>query len=95
MAGAKIEKTKQAAMQLIDQLTPQDNLALIEFDDTVDILFPSQHVLDREALKAAIRRALRRPRQIPDGLGFFSYEKFSERLQHIIGGLRVESVSAA
>jgi phosphatidyl-myo-inositol dimannoside synthase len=50
---------------------------------------------DREALKAAIRRALRRPRQIPDGLGFFSYEKFRERLQHIIGGLRVESVSAA
>jgi Ca-activated chloride channel family protein len=33
MAGAKIEKTKQAAMQLIDQLTPQDTLALIEFDD--------------------------------------------------------------
>src|ERR1700674_5350088 len=56
MAGAKIEKTKQAAMQLIDQLTPQDNLALIEFDDTVDILFPSQHVLDREALKAQVQR---------------------------------------
>jgi Ca-activated chloride channel homolog len=56
MAGAKIEKTKQAAMQLIDQLTPQDNLALIEFDDTVDVLFPSQHVVDREALKARVER---------------------------------------
>src|SRR5580693_730988 len=56
MAGAKIEKTKQAAMQLIDQLTPQDNLALIEFDDTVDILFPTQHVVDREALKAQVQR---------------------------------------
>jgi Ca-activated chloride channel homolog len=56
MAGAKIEKTKQAAMQLIDRLTPQDNLALIEFDDTVDVLFPSQHVLDREALKAQVQR---------------------------------------
>ena len=56
MAGAKIEKTKQAAMQLIDQLTPQDNLALIEFDDTVDVLFPSQHVVDREALKAQVER---------------------------------------
>src|ERR1700719_3995679 len=54
MAGAKIEKTKQAAMQTIDQLTPQDNLALVEFDDTVDILFPSQHVLDRGALKAQV-----------------------------------------
>jgi phosphatidyl-myo-inositol dimannoside synthase len=50
---------------------------------------------DREALKAAIRRALRRPRQIPDGLAFFSYEKFRERLQDIIGGLRVESVFQA
>jgi hypothetical protein len=47
------------------------------------------------ALKAAIRRALRRPRQIPDGLGFFSYERFRERVQGIIGGLRVETVSAA
>ena len=56
MAGAKIEKTKQAAMQLIDRLTPQDNLALIEFDDRVDVLFPSQHVVDREALKAQVQR---------------------------------------
>jgi Ca-activated chloride channel family protein len=56
MAGAKIEKTKQAAMQLIDQLTPEDNLALIEFDDTVEVLFPSQHVVDREALKAEVQR---------------------------------------
>ena len=44
---------------------------------------------DREALKAAIHRALRRPRQVPDGLAFFSYEKFCERLQDIIGGLKV------
>jgi glycosyltransferase involved in cell wall biosynthesis len=50
---------------------------------------------DREALKAAIRRALRRPRQIPDGLAFFSYENFRERLRGIIAGLRVESVFAA
>jgi Ca-activated chloride channel family protein len=56
MAGAKIEKTRQAAMQLIDQLTPQDNLALVEFDDRVDVLFPSQHVVDREALKALVQR---------------------------------------
>jgi Ca-activated chloride channel homolog len=56
MAGAKIEKTKQAAMQLINQLTPRDNLALVEFDNTVEVLFPSQHVVDREALKAQVQR---------------------------------------
>ncbi len=50
---------------------------------------------DREVLKAAIRRALRRPRQIPDGLEFFSYEKFRERVQDILGGLSVEKVVAA
>ena len=50
---------------------------------------------DREALKAAIGRALRRPRQIPDGLAFFSYEKFRERLHYIMGSLRIESVSPA
>src|ERR1700722_10708957 len=56
MAGAKIEKARQAAMQLIDQLTAQDNLALVEFDDRVEVLFPSQHVVDREALKAQVQR---------------------------------------
>jgi glycosyltransferase involved in cell wall biosynthesis len=50
---------------------------------------------DREALKAAIRRALSRPRHIPDGLVFFSYERFRERLADIMGGLRVESASPA
>ena len=50
---------------------------------------------DREALKAAIGRALRRPRQIPDGLAFFSYEKFRGRLHDIIGSLRIESASVA
>ena len=48
---------------------------------------------DREALKAAIRRALCRPRQIPEGLTYFSYENFRERLQNIMGGLKAESVS--
>ncbi len=50
---------------------------------------------DCAALKAAIRRALRRPRQIPDGLDFFSYERFRERLKEILGSLSAESVAAA
>jgi Ca-activated chloride channel family protein len=56
MEGAKIEKTKQAAIMLIDQLTPADNLALVEFDDRVHVLCPAQPVTDREALKSRIRR---------------------------------------
>jgi glycosyltransferase involved in cell wall biosynthesis len=50
---------------------------------------------DPQALKAAIRRALCRPRQIPEGLAYFSYENFCERLQNIMGGLKVESVAPA
>jgi glycosyltransferase involved in cell wall biosynthesis len=49
---------------------------------------------DREALKAAIRRSLRRPRAIPDGLTSFSYNRFRERLENIMDSLRVESVSS-
>ena len=45
---------------------------------------------DRESIKEAIRRALRRPRQIPDELAVFSYERFRARLQDILCGLRVE-----
>jgi glycosyltransferase involved in cell wall biosynthesis len=45
---------------------------------------------DRESVKEAIRRALLRPRQIPDGLAVFSYERFRTRLQDIIYRLRVE-----
>ena len=50
---------------------------------------------DREALKAAIRRALRRPREIPEGVIFFSYERFRERLHDIMDSLRIESLSTA
>src|SRR6516225_3938577 len=48
---------------------------------------------DREALKAAIRRALRRPRQIPEGLAFFCYDRFRERLHDILADLSSEPVS--
>jgi glycosyltransferase involved in cell wall biosynthesis len=45
---------------------------------------------DRESVKEAIRRALRRPRHIPDELAVFSYERFRTRLQRIMCGLKVE-----
>jgi glycosyltransferase involved in cell wall biosynthesis len=42
-----------------------------------------------ESLNLAIRNALARPRQIPDGLDYFSYPNFCERLQSILGSLMV------
>ena len=60
-------------------------------DTVIDLLEDQED--DREALKAAIRGALRHPPKISNGLAFFPYEKFRE--QNIIGDLRVECVSPA
>jgi Ca-activated chloride channel family protein len=54
MTGAKIEKTKQAAMELVDRLAPEDTLSVISFSDHANIIFSAQPVEDKEALKARI-----------------------------------------
>ena len=42
MTGAKLEKTKQAAMQLVDRLTPKDIFSLVIFSDEARVLVPAQ-----------------------------------------------------
>ena len=54
MTGAKLEKTKQAAMQLVDRLAPNDIFSLIIFSDEAQVLVPAQKVEDKEALKEKI-----------------------------------------
>jgi len=54
MAGAKLEKTKQAAMQLVDRLTPNDVFSLVIFSDEARVLVPAQKVTDKDALKEKI-----------------------------------------
>jgi Ca-activated chloride channel homolog len=56
MTGAKLEKAKQAAMGLIDQLTPRDTVSLVAYDTNVKVLFLAQPVEDKEALKSKIER---------------------------------------
>jgi Ca-activated chloride channel homolog len=56
MAGAKIEKARQAAMDLVDQLGPNDFFSLVAYSDTAEVLVPAQRVEDKEALKARISR---------------------------------------
>lgn len=56
MAGAKLEKAKQAACVAVDQLGPDDFFSLIVYDDNVDVLVPSQKVKDRDGIKSQIRR---------------------------------------
>ena len=54
MTGAKLEKTKQAAMQLVDRLAPSDIFSLVIFSDEARLLVPAQHVEDKDALKEKI-----------------------------------------
>jgi Ca-activated chloride channel family protein len=54
MTGAKLEKTKQAAMQLVDRLAPNDVFSLVIFSDRAQVLVPAQKVEDKEALKEKI-----------------------------------------
>jgi hypothetical protein len=54
MTGAKLEKTKQAAMQLVDRLSPNDVFSLIVFSDDAQVLVPAQKVTDKGAVKASI-----------------------------------------
>jgi len=54
MTGAKLEKTKQAALQLVDRLAPNDVFSLVIFSDEARVLVPAQKVEDKEALKEKI-----------------------------------------
>jgi len=54
MTGAKLEKTKQAAMQLVDRLTSKDIFSLVIFSDEARVLVPAQYVEDKEVLKDKI-----------------------------------------
>ena len=54
MTGAKIEKAKQAAMQLVDRLRPDDYFSFVIFSDEARLIVPAQHVEDKDALKEKI-----------------------------------------
>jgi|ERR1043166_660203 Ca-activated chloride channel family protein len=56
MTGAKIEKARQAAIMLVDQLGPKDVFSLVAFDGTVDVVVPAQTIEDKEAIKTRIAR---------------------------------------
>jgi Ca-activated chloride channel homolog len=55
MTGAKLEKTKQAAMLLVDRLAPNDIFSLVIFSDHAEVLVPAQKVEDKDALKEKIQ----------------------------------------
>ena len=54
MTGAKLEKAKQAATQLVDRLAPNDVFSLVIYSDEARVLVPAQKVEDKDALKEKI-----------------------------------------
>jgi Ca-activated chloride channel homolog len=54
MQGAKLTAMKEATKRVIDTLTPQDIVAIVLFDDQVEVLVPAAPAVDKEALKAQI-----------------------------------------
>ena len=54
MQGAKLAAMKDATKRVIDTLTPQDIVAIVLFDDTVQVLAPATLAADKDALKAQI-----------------------------------------
>jgi Ca-activated chloride channel family protein len=56
MSGAKIEKARQAALEVVERLAPEDIFSFIVYSDRAQVVFPAQEVEDKEALKARILR---------------------------------------
>ncbi len=56
MAGAKLEKAKQAAVVALDQLGADDTFSLVIYDDQAEVLIPPQRVKDKEDMKREIAR---------------------------------------
>ena len=54
MQGAKLASLKEATRRVIDTLTPQDVVAIVLFDDQVQVLVPAAPIADKEALKAQV-----------------------------------------
>jgi Ca-activated chloride channel family protein len=54
MRGQPIAEAKRCAYYIVDKLTAQDRLALVAYDDTIDLVVPSQPVTDKDRIKSAI-----------------------------------------
>jgi Ca-activated chloride channel family protein len=54
MTGAKLEKAKQAAMQLVDRLHEDDVFSLVMFSDEARVVVPAQHIGNKDSVKEKI-----------------------------------------
>ena len=60
MEGAKMVRAREAAMFCVDQMLPTDRLSVVTFDDRIEVLFPSEPVTNKQAMKDLIARVTAR-----------------------------------
>jgi Ca-activated chloride channel family protein len=56
MSGEKIQNARQAAMAALEYLNSSDTIALVTYDDTVDVPFAAAKLENKQAVQRAIRR---------------------------------------
>jgi Ca-activated chloride channel homolog len=60
MQGAKMDQAREAAKFCVDQMLPTDRLSVVTFDERIDVLFPSEPVTNKQAMKELISRVTAR-----------------------------------
>ncbi len=60
MEGEKMIRAREAAMFCVEQMLPSDRLSVVTFDDRIEVLFPSEPVTNKQAMKDLISRVTAR-----------------------------------
>jgi Ca-activated chloride channel homolog len=60
MEGEKMIRAREAAMFCVDQMLATDRLSVVTFDDRIEVLFPSEPVTNKQAMKDLISRVMAR-----------------------------------
>ena len=60
MEGEKMVRAREAAMFCVDQMLATDRLSVVTFDDRIEVLFPSEPVTNKQAMKDLISRVTAR-----------------------------------
>ncbi|WP_017304187.1 vWA domain-containing protein [Spirulina subsalsa] len=56
MNGTPLKTVKEAALQLVDKLTPRDRISVVAFDHRAKVIIPNQPVNDVESVKKRISK---------------------------------------
>jgi Ca-activated chloride channel family protein len=60
MEGEKMIRAREAARFCVDQMLATDRLSVVTFDDRIEVLFPSEPVTNKQAMKDLISRVTAR-----------------------------------